>query len=356
MSDWQFGSPGFLLLVLLTGPVCWLIFRNGTSLAFSSTSVFAEVNRTWRVRLAPLPNLLLLVAIVLFSIAAARPQTRDDTSRVSREGIAILLVVDRSGSMDARDLHEEYLNVNRLEVVKDVLHYFITGVDDRNQLEQLVDQAQNRITNRGRPDDMIGLVTFAGFPDSICPLTLDHGNLLQTINELELADRSEAGTAIGEGLGLAVERLRRSDVESKIIVLLTDGVNNRGELDPLVAGDLAAREKIRVYTIGAGTNGYAPIPVPNPLTGRTELQAMQVQIDEKSLKAIAEKTGGKYFRATNRDALKSIYDEIDLLEKSEVSELEYLNFQEHYEPFLVAGLLVFSLGWLLQMTLFSKFP
>ncbi|MEC9093867.1 MAG: VWA domain-containing protein [Planctomycetota bacterium] len=356
MSEWQLGSPWFLLIALAVFPLSWMMRRSRSTLAFSSTTAFEGLSRTIRSRLSSLPNLLFLAAIVLLSIAMARPQTADDTSRVSREGVAIMLVVDRSGSMDARDLEKEFLNVNRLEVVKDVLHYFITGSDTNERFESLIDGQKRKFTNRGRPDDMIGLVTFAGFSDSVCPLTLDHGNLLETINEVKLADRSEGGTAIGEGLGLAVERLRRSEVESKIVILLTDGVNNTGELVPLKAGDLAAKEKIKVYCIGAGTNGYAPFPVPNPLTGRTELQAVPVEIDEVSLKAIAEKTGGKYFRAMDKEALKSIYDEIDQLEKTEVSQLKYLNFYEHYPVFLVVGLACLTTGWVLQMTFLRRFP
>ena len=356
MSEWQLASPWFLLIALVTLPMAWMMLQSHSTLAISSVVAFEGLSQTVRARLSSVPHLLFLLAIILFSIAMARPQTVDGASRISREGIAVMLVVDRSGSMDARDLEKEFLNVNRLEVVKDVLRYFITGSDNNERFESLVDRQKRKFTDRGRPDDMIGLVTFAGFADSVCPLTLDHGNLLETINEVKLADRSEAGTAIGEGLGLAVERLRRSEIKSRILILLTDGVNNTGELAPLQAGDLAAKENIKVYCIGAGTTGYAPFPVPNPLTGRTELRAMPVEIDEDSLKAISEKTGGKYFRATDKDALKSIYDEIDQLEKTEVSQLKYLNFHEHYQGFLTSGLAVLAAGWILQMTLFRRFP
>lgn len=356
MFDWQLDSPWMLLLGLLVVPYFWLVFRSRPTLAYSSTGLVEGLPRTLRVRLGFLPHLLTAISILLLATAMARPQTEDATSNLSREGIAIMLVVDRSGSMDARDLEREYLNVNRLEVVKDVLHYFITGSDQRDRLDSLVEGGKRKFVDRGRPDDMIGLVAFAGFADSICPLTLDHGNLLQTIEEVRLADGNENGTAIGEGLGLAVERLRQSPVESKVVILLTDGVNNRGELEPAKAGDLAASENIKVYCIGAGTNGYAPFPVRNPLTGETVLQAMQVEIDEETLQAIAEKTGGKYYRATDKDALKQIYEEIDELEKTEVSELKYVQYDEHFQEFVLGGAVAFATAWILQLTWFRRFP
>lgn len=357
MSELQFASPAFLFLLLLIVPGWWLTRRSQPSLAYSSLSVVQAIPSTLRSRFARIPSWLMCLSFVLLVIGLARPQSRDATSKIARKGIGIMLVVDRSGSMDARDLEREFLNVNRLEVVKDVLRYFITGTDENERFEPTTSYPENRFLDRGRPNDMIGLVAFSGFADSLCPLTLDHGNLLEAIRQIKLAeDRSEAGTAIGEGLGLAVERLRKSEIESKIVILLTDGVNNRGELDPLKAADLAASENIRVYCIGAGTNGYAPFPVQNPLTGRTQLQAMQVEIDEEILKAIAVKTGGKYFRATDKQALKKIYDEIDRLEKSDVSELKYLRYHEHYEPFVMWGTIAVIVGSLLQLTLFRRFP
>ena len=356
MSEWRFDSPWFLLIGLAIFPVIWISWRARPTMAFSSTAGLNDLPKTWRSRFSRLPTFLFTLAILLFAIAMARPQTFDDTSSISREGIAIMLVVDRSGSMDARDLEDEFKNVNRLEVVKDVLHYFLTGTDDRDQVDSLIRGNQRKFLDRGRPDDMIGLVTFAGYADSVCPLTLDHGNLMESVNELQLADQSENGTAIGDGLGLAVERFRKSDVESKVVILLTDGVNNRGQLDPLKSGDLAASENIKVYCIGAGTNGFAPIPVRHALTGEVVLQAMKVEIDEKTLKAIAEKTGGKYFRATDKEALKSIYDEIDQLEKTEVSELKYFKYHEHFQSFLLAGAIALSLSWLLQLTWLRRYP
>ena len=357
MSDWQFESPWFLLVGLVALPVIWTMRRSRPTLAYSSVAGFASLPTTWRSRLSFLPRLLIVVAILLFAIALARPQTADDSSNISREGIAIMLVVDRSGSMDARDLEREYKNINRLEVVKDVLLYFLTGNDELDRFDSITSGQDRTIIERGRPNDMIGLVTFAAYADSMCPLTLDHGNLFETINQLELAtDRTENGTAIGDGLGLAVERLRRSPIESKIVILLTDGVNNRGELDPLKAGDLAASEDIKVYCIGAGTNGYAPFPVRNPLTGEVVLQAMQVEIDEESLQAISEKTGGKYFRATDKSALKKIYDEIDQLEKTEVSELKFTRYHEHFHEFVLGGVFLLAAGWLLQATWCRSYP
>lgn len=356
MFEWQLASPWFLLVGLLALPVLWACFQTRSTLTYSSLELVQDLQPTLRTRLAMVPSLCFALGIILLAVALARPQTADDTARVSREGIAIMLVLDRSGSMDARDLEEDFMNVNRLEVVKDVLHYFITGSENNDRFEALTDRRERKFTDRGRPDDMIGLVTFAGFADSVCPLTLDHGNLLEMINQIKLADRTEGGTAIGEGLGLAVERLRQTKIRSKIVILLTDGVNNTGELDPLQAGDLAAKEDIKVYSIGAGTNGYAPFPVPNPLTGRTELRAIKVEIDEESLQAISEKTSGRYFRATDKQTLKEIYDEIDQLEKTEVSELKYLDFQEHFETFLKWAIGLIILGSLLRLTWLRRFP
>lgn len=356
MSEFQFRDPWFLLIGLAAVPVLFWTLRSKAAIGYSNVALFSDLPVTWRVRFRMLPPVFTAVSFLLLAIALARPQTPDETARISREGIGIMLVIDRSGSMDARDLEEEFLNVNRLAVVKQVIRYFVTGESDDSDLAKLESAREMRASKSGRPDDMIGVVTFAGFADSVCPLTLDHGNLLATIDEIKLADRSEGGTAIGEGLGLAVERLKQSEVESKVVILLTDGVNNSGELDPLTAGDLASSEDIKVYCIGAGTNGYAPFPVTNPITGSTELRAIPVEIDEDVLKAIAEKTGGKYFRATDKSSLKSIYDEIDQLERTEVSEFRYLNYEEHYYPFALSAVLMLSAAWLLRQSVFRTLP
>jgi len=228
---------------------------------------------------------LLALALVLLVVSMARPRTPQQETRVTREGIAIMMVVDQSSSMDARDMVEEDRSINRLDVTKDVFRDFVLGTD--------------RTAGRGRPDDLIGIVTFARYADSLCPLTLDHGNLVNIVKDLEIvSQQDEDGTALGDGLGLAVERLRRSKAKSRIAILLTDGVVNAGVIDPLKAADLASQCDIKVYCIGVGTRGVAPTPG-RDFFGRTVLVPRPVEIDEATLRQIAEKTSGKYFRAVD---------------------------------------------------------
>ena len=215
---------------------------------------------------------------VLLSVALAGPRTGDSTSEIHREGIAINLVVDVSGSMDARDFVRGNMGISRLDIVKDIVNQFVIGDDDLT----------------GRPDDLLGLVIFARYADAICPLTLDHLNLLAILAGLDIASSGEERmTALGEGLALAVERLRENPALSKVAILLTDGVSNAGDISPLQAAELAARHDIKVYTIGAGTNGRAPMEDIHPFTGRKVLRSVTVEIDEKTLREIADDTGGR---------------------------------------------------------------
>jgi Ca-activated chloride channel family protein len=210
---------------------------------------------------------------------------------------------------------------------------------------------------QGRDDDTIGLVAFAGYADSLCPLTLDHGNLTVLAEDLEIVkQRSEDGTAIGEGLALAVERLRKDPSKSKVIILLTDGVNNRGTVSPMQAAELATAENIKVYCIGAGTQGFAPVPQHDPFSGRIVLRRAYVEIDEQTLKEIADKTGGRYFRATDIDSLTEIYREIDQLERTKVTELRYLQYHEHYLMFVVFGLSLIGIAAVAEGSLFRRLP
>lgn len=351
MGELQFRDPWFLLIALLCLPVTWLMLRSKSSVAISSVNSFDELPKTLRARATFIPALLMCGAIVFAAIGLARPQTPDATSKISREGIAIMMAIDRSSSMNARDLEEGFLNVNRLEVVKGVIHYFVTGRDKDRSAELLSTGNTTSTVKSGRPDDMIGIISFATYADSVCPLTLDHGNLLSTVDEIKLASGEERLTSIGEGLGLAVERLRQSEIESKIVILLTDGVSQSGVLSPMKAGDFAASENIKVYCIGAGTNGYAQIPIPDRF-GNIRLERQIVEIDEETLKAIAEKTGGRYFRATDKASLKAIYEEIDKLERTEVSEFRFLNFDEHFHYFALTALILATLSIVLQRSLF----
>lgn len=253
-----------------------------------------------------------------------------------------MMVVDLSSSMNARDLVKDDVSVNRLDVVKDVFVGFVLGDQDA--------------VTTGRPDDLIGLVTFAGYADSVCPLTLDHGNLASIVKDLQIVSvRSEDGTAIGDGLGLAVERLRRSKAKSRVAILLTDGVNNAGVIPPVKAAELASEHGIKVYCIGAGTNGIAPIP-DRDLFGRVSLARTTVTIDEETLKQVSAKTGGRYFRAVDRERLADIYAEIDNLERTEVTEIRYLRYTEHFPYFVSAGLGLLALAALLNSSVFRRLP
>jgi Ca-activated chloride channel family protein len=250
------------------------------------------------------------------------------------------MIVDRSGSMQARDFVEGDLSVSRLDAVKSVFRDFVLGAS----------------SGRGRPDDLIGLVGFARYADGLCPLTLDHGNLISILDDVEIAtERNEDGTAVGEGLALGVERLRRHPAQSKVAILLTDGVNNSGDIGPLQAADLAAQHGIKVYAIGAGQTGFAPVPI-QTFGGRTRLQRAFVEIDEKTLEQIAERTGGRYFHATDAEGLKEVVAEIDALERTELSEVRYLEYEHHYAAFVGAGLLLIAASALLSGTLLRRLP
>ncbi len=341
MFEWEFADLWFLWL-LLFAPIVFLLGLRPTSLLrFSSAALLQGTFRSARQQLSFVPALLLTFAFVTLVIALARPRTPQRETKVTREGIAIMAVVDLSSSMDARDMVEDDLSFNRLSAVRDVFVDFVEGTD--------------QTAGRGRPDDLIGMVTFARYADSLCPLTLDHGNLINMVKDLEIVSRQdEDGTALGDGLGLAVERLRRSKAESRVAILLTDGVTNAGVIDPLKAAELAAENDIKVYCIGVGTQGMAPVPV-NGVFG-PQLVAQPVEIDEKTLKEIAQKTSGAYFRAVDKDALAEIYREIDRLERTEVSEVRYLQYSEHFAYFVATSLCLMATALVLHGSLFRRLP
>jgi Ca-activated chloride channel homolog len=248
--------------------------------------------------------------------------------------------VDRSGSMNARDFVAGDASVSRLDAVKKVFHDFVDGGD----------------TGKGRPDDLIGLVVFGTYADGVCPLTLDHTNLLSILDDTDIAlEASEASTALGEGLGLAVERLREHKAKSKVVILLTDGVSNAGEIDPMQAAKLAADNGIKVYTIAAGTRGMAPIPVRGS-DGREYLRRVYVDMDEETMRKIADATGGKYFHARNAEGLAEVYAEIDRLERSEVTEVRYLQYREHFPALVEAGMGLIALAALASATFLRRLP
>ncbi|MFT5697026.1 MAG: Ca-activated chloride channel family protein [Myxococcota bacterium] len=340
MSQWELRDPLFLLAALLAPLIVWLVVRGSGRLLYSSTLLLDNIKRSLRHRLAHLPALLLAAAAALLAIALSGPRVGDSTTEVHREGIAIEMAIDVSGSMNARDFVRGNMGVSRLDTVKEIVSHFITGEGDLS----------------GRPDDLIGLVVFARYADAICPLTLDHLNLDNILGDVVInEDPNEQGTSVGEGLALAVERLHRHPAKSKVIILLTDGVNNTGAIDPLQAAGLAAQHDIRVYAIGAGRTGQAPVPI-KMSDGRTVLRNVQVELDEKTLQEIATKTGGRYFHAASSEGLKEVYKEIDELERTEITEVRYLQYSEHYDRFLAASIGCIALAALLGSSVLRRFP
>ncbi|MDJ0864635.1 MAG: VWA domain-containing protein [Myxococcota bacterium] len=339
MPDLELRDPIFLLAGVLAPLVIWLAARAPARVGYSSTALVSGAPRSWRARLATLPAFLLGLAALALAVAMAGPRTGDATSVVRREGIAIVVVVDRSGSMQARDFVAGDASVDRLEAVKRVFRGFVTGEGG----------------GEGRPDDLIGIVAFARYADAACPLTLDHANLLAILEQIEIVtERSEDGTAVGEGLALAVERLRRHPAESKVAILLTDGVSNVGEIEPVQAADLAAEHGIKVYAIGAGRTGYAPIPVERG--GRTVLRRAFVELDEATLRRVAERTGGRYFHASDAEALAEVVAEIDRLERTEITEVRYLQYTEHYASFVLGAVILIVVSGLSAGTLLRRLP
>jgi Ca-activated chloride channel family protein len=340
VPDWELRDPLFLLAGLLAPFVYVLATRLPAAVTYSSLALVDAAPQSLRTRLARVPAILLSVATLALAIALAGPRTGDATTSIQREGIAIVMIVDRSGSMQARDFLAEDVGVSRLDAVKQVFRDFVLG----------------GALGSGRPDDLIGLVSFARYADGLCPLTLDHGNLVAILDQIGIvAEPGEDGTAIGEGLALAVERLRRYPARSRVAILLTDGSSNAGDIGPLQAADLAAQHGIKVYAIGAGTTGFAPVPV-RTRGGRTVLQRAFVETDEKTLEAIATRTGGRYFRAANAEGLGEIVSEIDRLERSDITEVRYLQFEYHFAAFVGLGLGLIALATLLSSTLLRRLP
>jgi Ca-activated chloride channel family protein len=355
----MFHYPWILGLLILVPLLAWLkgSRRKTAGITFSSTQFAHQLSPTWRQRLIWLPGLLWSSGLSLLIVALAGPRTVLEQTVTETEGIAIQLVVDLSGSMQARDFQKNGKPVDRLTAIKDVVSRFLIGD------QQLV----------GRTYDLVGLVTFARFADGVVPATLDHNFLIERLNSTQIvSERGEDGTAIGDALGLATEKLvalrnsKQQEIGSKIVILLTDGENNAGELDPLDAADLAAAVGVKVYTIGVGSRGMAPFPVIDPFSGREGYQMMEVTIDEAMLETIAGRTGGRYFRATDTQSLEQIYAEIDELEKSRLEDRLYVDYRElAIQPFQFRGwtllpvaswaLLLLGSSLLIERTLFREF-
>lgn len=350
MFDFEFRDPWLLIiLILLPLFVVLTVRRTESFVIYSTLDLIVGLPSTLRSRLAALPLVLMALALIAMVIALAGPRTADEETRVRREGISIMMVVDRSSSMNARDLVPSNRNINRLDVVRTLFNQFVLGSESDSLVEASVG-------GNGRTDDAVGLVAFARYADGLCPLTLDHGNLASIVSDLHIiTDRNEDGTALGEGLALAVERLREHPARSKVAILLTDGQNNIGDITPKQAAQLAAAQNIKVYCIGTGTQGVAPMPVQDH-QGRMVLVRSEVNIDEKTLRMVAKETGGLYFRATDAENLASIYRQIDQLERSEITEIHYLEYQEWYPAFVWIALGCMTCSALLGNTIFRRLP
>ena len=317
----------FLLIIPLM--VAWYIFRGmkvQSSVKYSSLNIFKGVPLTIRERLRHIPFAVRLLAIGLLIIALARPQSFSSGENVTTEGIDIAMVLDISGSMLAEDLKP-----NRLEAAKNVIDNFVEG----------------------RISDRIGLVVFSRDAFTQCPLTIDYNVLRNLLLDIR-SGMIEDGTAIGNAIANGINRLKDSNAKSKIIILVTDGVNNSGEVDPISAAEMAKTFGIRVYTIGVGTRGEAPYPVKTPFG--TRYQMVPVEIDEAVLQKISNITDGQYFRATNNRALKEIYDKIDKLEKTKIEITSYKNASEKYHSWLWLGLILILIEMGLSKTILRKLP
>jgi|TARA_B100000768_G_scaffold59070_1_gene57123 Ca-activated chloride channel family protein len=326
----DFTQTEFLwLLVVVPVLVFWYVLKNKKQTAQLSVSSIKgfQKNSVWTT-IRHLLFMLRIIAIILIVCALARPQTMDVSSKTkTTRGVDIVMAIDVSASMLAKDLKP-----NRLEALKNVAADFI----------------------KGRPNDRIGLVEYAGESYTKTPITSDKGIVLQSLKNIKYNSIITGGTAIGMGLATAVNRIKDSRAKSKIIILLTDGVNNAGFIDPQTASELAVEYGIKTYTIGLGTNGMAlsPVAINN---GVFQYGRIQVEIDEELLKQIALVTGGKYFRATNNRKLKEIYKEIDLLEKTEVEEFKFYNYEEKFRPLVLLALVILMLEFLLRFTFFRSF-
>ncbi|NQT07362.1 MAG: VWA domain-containing protein, partial [Candidatus Omnitrophica bacterium] len=311
-------DPWMLLLLALVFAL--ILFVKGrkreAGIRFSSGILLNSLRPTLKLRMTRNIILLRALALTLIIISLARPQSYIEESVIQTEGIDIVLALDVSTSMLAEDFVLKGKRENRLKVVKDVVRDFI----------------------KARGSDKIGMVAFAGRAYTVCPLTLDYGWLLQNLERVEIG-MMEDGTAVGSGISSGLNRLKDAEAKSKVMILLTDGINNAGRISPLTAAEAARVLKTKIYTIGAGTKGLAPYPMKDPF-GRTVYQSVKIDIDEDILKRIAEKTDAKYFRATDTESLRDIYREIDRLEKTVIEEKGYVEYKELFPLFLIPGIII----------------
>ena len=326
LENIEFANPKLLWLLLLVPlTIIWYILRHKkqeASVNFSDLKGMVKLPKTWKAYLRHLLFALKMAALSLLIVALARPQSSSTNSTSNIEGIDIVMAMDVSGSMLARDLKPD-----RLTAAKNVASDFV----------------------KGRPGDRMGLVIFSGETFTQVPLTNDHGVMLNMLAEMKNG-LIDDGTAIGDGLATAISRLKDSEAISKVIILLTDGMNNAGSVDPYTAAEIAKLYGIRVYTIGVGTYGTAPYPV-QTMFG-TQMQQIKVEIDEKLLATIANSTGGKYFRANNNKKLDEIYQEIDKLERSKIEVTEFRRYHEEFYPLVACAIALLLLEFLMRKTIF----
>lgn len=325
--EWLWALAALPVIILLKG-------RRGpvAALEYSDVSLARDVARSARSRIGGLLWLLPILAAALMIIALARPQRTDARTQVTAKGIDIVLALDVSGSMQAMDFMVNNYRVNRIAVVKAVVARFIDE----------------------RPNDRIGLLAFAGSPYLVSPLTLDHDWLLQNLQRVNVG-ATDDGTAIGSAIAAAVNHLRTTAGKSKVVILLTDGVNNTGKISPLAAAEAARALGVKVYTIGVGVRGRAPIPFADS-AGRMHVIWAKVDVDEKTLQAVAEETGGLFYRATDTDSLQKIYAQINRYEKSAQTVQRFEHVEELYRWPLYPSLALLGLGMLLQQTRFRRLP
>ncbi|ASV30352.1 vWA domain-containing protein [Maribacter cobaltidurans] len=330
LDNISFANPYFFwLFLILPLAIAWYIFKRKEETAALRISTIKSFGHTsFLPKLKPGLFILRLLALSAIIVAMARPQTEDISTRTkTTKGIDIVMAIDVSSSMLARDLKP-----NRLSALKEVASDFI----------------------KKRPNDRIGLVAYAAEGYTKTPITTDKDIVLNALKEITYG-QLEDGTAVGMGLAISVNRLKESKAKSKIIILLTDGVNNSGFIEPQTAADLAVEYGIKTYTIGLGTNGNALSPVAYNADGSYRYGMRQVEIDEDLLKSIADVTGGKYFRATDNETLEEIYDEINKLEKTDIEEFKYYRYEEKFRPWVLLALGILLLEWILRNTVFRSF-
>lgn len=325
--------PGYLWLFLLFIPlIAWYVWsqrKANPSMRMSSISAFKGLSTSWKVYVKHFSFVLKLAALSCLIIILCRPQTYDKWSMSDTEGTDIVMAIDISASMLSRDLQPD-----RLEAAKKVASDFVTK----------------------RESDNIGLVIFAGEGFTLLPMTTHQATLLNTIHEISINMLDADGTAIGDGIATAINRIKDGKAKSKSIILLTDGTNNSGVVAPLTAAEIAQKEGIRIYTIGLGTRGTAETPYAQGFGGELLYKPMPVTIDEESLKKVAQMTGGKYFRATDNDVLTSIFNEIDKLEKTKIDVKNFTNTQDNYMPWAWALLLLVLLNLTISYTVLRRIP